>query len=255
MKYVIRRFANRSEMLDSLADAFLERIQSKLIAQGSVRIVFGGGRTQKELNDRIVALGRGQADWSRVVVYLSDERCVALDHGQSNYFLNLTTLALPLGIPSANVHPFNVDSKPETAAADYDRKLRDRSCCQGEFLFDLALLGLGPDGHTASLFPGSPALNEKASLAAPAGKGPEGLDRITLTYPALNRSDQIWIMAAGREKSRAVSKILSGSTVAAQCPAAGLRPSREELTLWLDQEAAVSKEANKKTQTREACHV
>jgi 6-phosphogluconolactonase len=237
MKYKKNVFQARSEMLDRLALALGQIIYDTLKKQDIFRLVLGGGRTQEELNARIVGLKNPFPDWQRVLIYLSDERCVPSDHEQSNYHLNVSTLVVPLKMPRGNIHGIRTDLDPDKAAFEYSGLLRKTAgSCQGT-MFDLALLGLGPDGHTASLFPGSPALEESENLAAASGPGPEGLSRITMTYPALNASRLIWIMAAGTGKIEPVSRLLNGSYNPGTCPAQGVRPDSREITLWLDTEA------------------
>lgn len=171
-------------------------------------------------------------------VYLSDERCVPLDHPQSNFLLNWTTLAEPLGIPRANVHAFEVEQGAEGAARAYDALLQNTPLASDGSLFDLALLGFGADGHTASLFPNSSALDEGDLMAAAAGNGPEGLPRITLTYRALNASARLWVMISGKGKSAAVTRVLDDSSPYLSNPIKKLCPKSGELFLWVDEEAA-----------------
>ncbi len=238
MKYKSRIFPSRSDMLSCLADELVKIIHETLENQDVFRLVIGGGRTQKELNNRIVSMEKTAMDWNRLYIYLSDERCVPLSRDQSNFFMNFYSLINPLNIPETNFYGMETELEPESAAQKYSGLIENlRTTRQGP-LFDLTILGLGPDGHTASLFPGSPALNEKILFALPAGTGPEGLPRITLTYPALNSSGKIWIMATGPEKNEPVNRLLHGPYNPATCPAQGVVQPSGEVTLWLDTTAA-----------------
>jgi len=238
MKYKSRIFPSRSNMLSCLAEELVQIIHEALENQDVFRLVIGGGRTQKELNTRIVSMKKPALDWHRLCIYLSDERCVSLSHEQSNFFMNFSSLITPLNIPETNFYGMETELGPESAAQQYSELIENLRTTRQKPLFDLALLGLGPDGHTASLFPGSPALNEKILFALPAGTGPEGLPRITLTYPALNSSGKIWIMATGLEKNEPVNRMLHGPYNPATCPAQGVAPCSEDITLWLDTTAA-----------------
>ncbi|GAB6059456.1 6-phosphogluconolactonase [Desulfonatronum parangueonense] len=231
-----RTFSSRETLLDHLALALLDAVHAGLQSQEQFRLVLGGGRTQAALNERIVALSQPAPDWSRVLILLSDERCVPLDHVQSNFRLNLETLVRPLGMPEENIKAMLTDLGPERAAKSYADLLERLFAVNRDYHLDLALLGLGPDGHTASLFPGSPALDVVDALAAPAGPGPEGHDRITLTFPALNMARQLWIMATGKEKHPPVARLLKGPHTPPLYPVQSLSPSGG-LTLWLDSAA------------------
>jgi 6-phosphogluconolactonase len=238
MNYKTNIFTTKSEMLDELAFALVRYIQDTLQNQKIFRLVIGGGRTQEDLNSRMVAIKNPKAFWNNVFIFLSDERCVPLDHEQSNFRMNVDTLVVPSGLPGLNIFGYPTELGPEKAVAKYCHLIQKMPRYQDNSLFDLSLLGLGPDGHTASLFPGSPALDELKNPAAAAGYGPEGLPRVTLTYPALNSSRKIWIMATGKEKNPPVSQMLNGPYEPATCPVQGIRPESGDITLWLDADAA-----------------
>ncbi len=188
------------------------------------RIVMGGGRTPAELNKQIVSLAQKTAvDWQRVTFFLSDERCVPPQHQDSNYNMLCRTLLEPLRITDRCVR-IKGELQADDAARDYECILTTHGINKQHPFFDLALLGLGEDGHTASLFPGSPALNEQTRYAVSAGSGPEGHQRVTLTYPSLNNSRNLWVLVRGKEKQMAVNQILSDDLDLSQCPALGLRP-------------------------------
>jgi 6-phosphogluconolactonase len=142
-------------------------------------------------------------DWSQVELWFGDERCVPPDDPDSNYRMALEALISRIDIPDANVHRVRGEDDPAAAAAAYAREI------DGVFL-DLALLGLGPDGHTASLFPGSPALavRDRAAVAVTASKPPPR--RITLTFPVFERAQSILILAPGAAKADAIAAVLRG---------------------------------------------
>ena len=173
-----------------------------------------------------------------MLIYFSDERCVPPDHADSNFKLISDTLIEPLGIPPKNVFRILGEMGPEKAAADYHHKL---SMFRGQHdipVFDLALLGLETDGHTASLFPHSPALKEFKKFAAPAGRGPEGWERVTVTIPVFNDAKSVWVVASGAEKAPAVQQLIQGNYDPIQLPAQAVRPEKGELVYWLDSSIA-----------------
>jgi 6-phosphogluconolactonase len=142
-------------------------------------------------------------DWSQVHIWFGDERCVPPGHQDSNYRMAHQTLMSRIDIPAANVHRIRGENDPETAAAAYAREIDGLS-------LDLALLGLGPDGHTASLFPDSPALDvrDRSAVAVVASKPP--VRRITLTFPVFERASSILVLAPGESKADAIKAVLRG---------------------------------------------
>lgn len=224
-----------------IAVNFLELIIARQETGNYFSAILGGGRTPKLLNQIIVELAKTEVqtiDWNRVFIYFSDERCVPPDHADSNFKLISDTLIEPLGIPPANVFRILGEIGPEKAAADYHDKL---SMFRGQHnmpVFDLALLGLGADGHTASLFPHSPALKDFKNFAAPAGRGPEGWERVTVTIPVFNAATNAWFMAVGAEKSKTVQQLVQGTYDPIQLPAQAVRPEKGELVYWLDSSIA-----------------
>jgi 6-phosphogluconolactonase len=142
-------------------------------------------------------------DWSRVELWFGDERCVPPDDPDSNYRTAAETLISRIDIPERNVHRVRGEDDPEAAAAAYATAIHGVA-------LDLALLGLGPDGHTASLFPESPALDvrDRAAVAVTASKPPPR--RITLTLPVFERAVSILILAPGASKAEAIAAVLRG---------------------------------------------
>lgn len=226
-----------------IAVRFLEMIIFRQKTGDYFSVILGGGKTPKVLNEIIVELAKTEIhtiDWNHVFIYFSDERCVPPDHPDSNYKLIFDTLIEPLGIPPTKVFRILGEMGPEKAAADYHDKL---SMFRGHHdipVFDLALLGLGSDGHTASLFPHAPALQEFKNFAVPAGRGPEGWERVTVTIPVFNAAKNAWIIAAGAEKSKAVQQLIRGHYDPSQLPAQALHPQKGELVYWLDSSIAAS---------------
>ena len=142
-------------------------------------------------------------DWSRVHLWFGDERCVAPDDPGSNYRMARESLISLIDIPAGNVHRIRGEDDPDAAAAAYAGEIEGLS-------LDVALLGLGPDGHTASLFPESPALDvrDRAAVAVTASKPPPR--RITLTFPVFERAAFILILAPGESKADAIAAVLRG---------------------------------------------
>jgi len=180
---------------------------------------------------------RTQIPWAQVHLFWADERCVPPDDPGSNYYLTHETLIEHIPIPPENVHRMQGELEPKAAAKLYELALQDFFCGPRP-RFDLVLLGMGEDGHTASLFPGSPLLAETERLAAPAQASYQDrpAQRVTLTLPALNSARQILFLVAGSAKARIVQAVMEGP--AGRLPAQYIQPTAGQLTWLLDAEAA-----------------
>jgi len=156
-------------------------------------------------------------DWSQVHVWFGDERCVPPGDPESNYRMAHETLLSRIDIPEANVHRIRGEDDPDAAAGAYSREIDGLA-------LDLALLGLGPDGHTASLFPESPALQvrDRLAVAVVASKPPPR--RITLTFPVFERAASVLVLAPGESKAEAIAAVLRGPD--RRYPASLLPPDR-----------------------------
>lgn len=204
--------------------------------RGRFTIALAGGSTPRALYELLAGEYRGRIDWARTEVFFGDERGVPPDDAASNYAMARDAL---LGrVPVARVHRIRGERPPDEAAREYGAELRRAFPEDGAPTFDVALLGVGGDGHTASLFPGSAALEERAAWAvavpAPATSAPH-VERVSLTLPVLNRARAVYVLASGAEKRDVVRRILAGE--APELPASRVRG--EERTVWLlDRDAA-----------------
>ena len=180
---------------------------------------------------------RTQIPWAKVYLFWADERCVPPDDPGSNYWLAEETLIKQVPIPPGNVHRVQGELEPKAAAQVYELALQDFFCGPRP-RFDLVLLGVGEDGHTASLFPGSPLLAETEHLAAPttAFYQDRPAQRVSLTLPALNTARHVLFLVAGSTKAQIVHAALEGP--AGKLPAQRVQPTAGQLTWLLDAEAA-----------------
>lgn len=216
------------ELSRRAAEWFAERVGS---AGGIKRISLSGGSTPKELYSLLAHDPlRAQIPWDRLEFFWGDERFVPHDDPASNYRMAVESLLSSVPVAPARIHPMPVDGTPEDAAVRYEATLK-RSYGSDVFeparpFFDIMLLGIGDDGHTASLIPGEPVLEERKRwvAAVPAGRAEP---RITLTYPAIESSRCIAFLATGAAKAAAVKGARSGD---AQFPAGRLEPHGE--VIW-----------------------
>jgi len=207
-------------------------------AGGDFRICLSGGSTPKLLYETLAgdAFAR-KFPWPRVDWYWGDERFVPYDHPESNYRMAREAMLARAPVPAEKIHPMPADGTPDDAALRYERLLQQEygaaSLDPARPFFDIMLLGLGPDGHTASLIPGEPVLEERQRWVAAVAHGRPEV-RITLTYPAIESSRQVAFLVTGAEKAAILGAIQAGGS---QVPAARLKPVGT-LTWFVDRAAA-----------------
>ena len=205
-----------------------------LAAKGTFRVSLSGGSTPKTLYGLLASDEfRSRFPWQLVSWYWGDERFVPYDDPESNYRMTREAMLAKAPVPPENIHPIPTDGTPQDAARRYERTLRQAYGATARPLFDVTLLGLGTDGHTASLLPGDPVLEERERWVAVVSHGRPEI-RITMTYPALDSSRRVAFLVAGREKAAILQTIRAGGS---QVPAARVRPLGE-LIWFVDRAAA-----------------
>jgi 6-phosphogluconolactonase len=234
------------EDLDSLSAAAAELIgeaSSAAIAErGRFVVALAGGSTPRRLYVLLAEQPwRDQLDWARWHVFLGDERMAPLDDPQSNFRMAHDALLAHVPIPAAQIHRPRTNLGDVVATAlDYDERIRAFFGDGPEPpRFDLVLLGMGSDGHTASLFPGKPALAEAERLvvASPPGVLPPAIDRITFTFPLLNAARTVCFLVAGADKAPAL-QAMRVAAIPERPPAARVRPTDGHLHWLLDTAAS-----------------
>jgi|CXWL01.1.fsa_nt_gi 6-phosphogluconolactonase len=187
------------------ADRIVEAAGAAIGARGRFTLVLAGGSTPKAAYERL-ANAPESIDWTRVHVFFGDERCVPKEHPDSNYGMAFRSLLSRISIPGANIHPVHTDLSPTEAASVYERELHTLG---GASELDLVLLGMGSDGHTLSLFPGSSACDEQTKLcvATTAPLASPARDRVTLTFPAANAARHRLFLVTGAEKAPVLASI------------------------------------------------
>lgn len=207
-------------------------------SRGRASVALSGGSTPGRLFSLLAEEPYcSQLPWEQLHLFWADERCVPPEDAGSNYRMAHEILIGQVPIPPDQVHRMLGELAPEIAARSYERELQDFFCGPRP-RFDLVLLGLGEDGHTASLFPDSPLLAERERLVAPATASYQGrpAERITLTLPAINTARQVLFLVAGGAKAAIVKSVLKGP--GGRFPAQGVRPVAGSLSWLLDAAAA-----------------
>jgi len=208
------------------AVALIESAANEAISErGIFSLALSGGNTPKPVFE---ALAKRPLDWSKVIVTFGDERCVPPDDEQSNYLMARRTILDAIPIPAENVLRMKGEIDPATAAKEYEAELRERAG-GGVFRHDLILLGMGPDGHTASLFPGTPALTESERLVVENYVPKMSMWRITFTYPLLDAARHVCFLVNSAGKDAILDEVFSGKS---DYPCAAVAPKDGKLT-WL----------------------
>jgi 6-phosphogluconolactonase len=237
----IRVVPDGETMVVELADRIVELASQCARAGQMFGLFLSGGSTPKALYKLLASEQyRSQIDWRGVELYFGDERCVPPDSDLSNYRMAREALIDAVPIPPENVHRMKGEIDPEQAAKQYGQLLKEKFLDEGP---DLLLLGMGDDGHTASLFPGTAALGEShhrcVANHVPHDYIPAGTNwRITLTYPFINRSREVAILVTGAGKAKRVAEVLEGDEDLQRLPIQGVRPTNGTVTWYLDVAAA-----------------
>lgn len=222
------------------AGRFATLAEARIAESGRFTVALSGGSTPKALYQLLTQPPyRDAIDWLRVHVFWGDERSVPPDSAESNYRMARETLLIHVPIPVEQIHRIEGEVDPEEAATRYEQELTDFfGLLPGESPeFDLILLGIGADGHTASLFPATVALSEDDRLVVANPVDTLGTVRITLTIPVLTEAANVMVMVAGADKAAAVWRALEGPYEPIQTPAQVLRTATGTVTWLLDQAA------------------
>lgn len=208
-------------------------------ARGQCSVALSGGSTPRRTHELLAAPPLCDVvPWERLHLFWGDERCVPPDDPDSNYRMAEESLLSRVPIPNRNVHRVPTElGAPVAVAAHYERELRSHFGLEVEDapVFDLILLGMGPDGHTASLFPGGPAVQEERRLVVPSEIDYMPHPRVTFTLPVLNAARAVAFLVAGRDKAPALAKALAEDP---SVPAGRVRPTAGELRWYVDRAAA-----------------
>lgn len=234
----LRVYPDLEALSRAAAESLVELAAAAAAQTGCFSIALAGGQTPRRLYQLLATDYRGRTPWPGVEVFWGDERYVPHDDPRSDYQMARETLLAAVPLPRENIHPMPTDAAdPEEAAQAYESVLRAHFPSRPWPRFDLVLLGLGAEGHTASLFPGSPALVEERRWVVAAEVPVAPPRRLTLTLPAINHARHIYFLAAGAGKREALAQALAETPDVARCPAAGVRPVEGEVVWWVDEAA------------------
>src|SRR5580698_5348133 len=226
------------------AQHFVELTEEAVARNGRARIAISGGSTPKVTFGLLADPAQPwlkRMPWDKLDLYWVDERCVPPSDQDSNYRMTREAMLDHVPLAPSQIHRMEGELEPEAAAARYEAELRDGFRLEGAETprFDLIALGMGPDGHTASLFPHTEAIPELSRLAV-ANHVPQQKDswRVTLTWPVINHASSVFFLIAGADKAVALNEVLTGPRDPERLPSQLIWPSSGILTLILDKAAA-----------------
>ena len=222
---------------DHLKDLFT----SPLPDDPPVHIALAGGNTPRAFYDYLASRPEGEIRWNKIHLWWGDERCVPPGNSESNYRMVREKLLDRIDICARNVHRIRGEANPDSEALRYSKEIEENLpiSSTGLPVFDLILLGIGEDGHTASIFPDSDFKNESTGYSMVTSHPKNGQSRITLTLPVLNQARRVIFMVSGGSKADMVEMIIGKQDEAIDLPAAKVFPEEGELIWFLDRDAAI----------------
>jgi 6-phosphogluconolactonase len=233
---MIEIFPTPEKLADAVARHIVRCARRGLFSGGRFTLALSGGSTPRAAYERLARDDlASRIDWARVHILWGDERCVPPDDPRSNYRMAREALLDRVPIPPRQIHRIRGEDFPEEAAEEYERELRE---LRSHGSLNLVLLGLGEDGHTASLFPGQVVMHERGRwvLATPAPDGT--MWRVTLTPPPINAARNVTFVVSGESKAARLQEVLQGPFNPDLLPAQAIQPTKGQLTWMVDQAAA-----------------
>jgi 6-phosphogluconolactonase len=230
-------FDRKDDISSFVIETWREISQEAIEGKGVFCAALSGGKTPVDLYHQLSGV-KEMLPWDKTHIFLVDERFVPFEHHDSNYRMLKETLLDHIPIPQGNIHPIPTErSTPQTSALAYEEDLKKFfRLSKDQFPeFDLLLLGIGEDGHTASLFPGTPVLNDTIHLAAFVSMDEMRHSRITLTLPVINHAKHILFLVVGKNKAPALQKIIDQEDTS--LPASMVHPNKGKLIFVIDREA------------------
>jgi 6-phosphogluconolactonase len=243
----VKIFRNLDRLAAAAAERFVKVASEAIAAKGRFSVALSGGSTPRPVYALLASEAYAKrVHWASVHVFWGDERCVPPDHPQSNYRMAREALLDAVPIPQKNIHRIRGEDEPDSAATAYERELKTffgtghdgKTPATG---FDLVFLGMGGDGHTASLFPGSPAVRETVRWVLAQYVEAASMWRITLTPVIINAARNITFLVSGSDKAPRLREVLEGPEQPELLPAQAIKPVQGRL-LWLVDAAAAKKE-------------
>lgn len=238
LRHTFHRSADAGAVAREAARWFVSLARAAVAGRGRFGVALAGGSTPRRVYEIIAADARDEVEWGKVHVWFGDERCVPPDHAESNYRMASEALLSRVPLPAVNIHRMTGEGDAAANARLYEGELRSFFDGEPWPALDLVLLGLGEDGHTASLFPHSPALAEREVWAAANWIEKLNAYRLTLTAPVINYAARVAFVVTGGAKADALAEVVEGPSDPRRLPAQLIRPRNGSLDWFVDEAAA-----------------
>jgi len=233
----VKIFSDSKQVVKALSKEIFKLSNSSV--QERFHILLSGGNSPSELFRRINKKYAYSIDWQRIHFWWGDERCVSPENENSNYKQAYDLLISQILIPAENIHRIKGENNPEEEAIRYAQEIKENINYRGENpVFDLVLLGLGEDGHTASIFPDEIEMFEDERVCAVTKHPLTGQKRITITGKVLNNANRVFFLVTGANKAQRISEIMNDDEAAKLLPAYYISPTNGELIWFIDEAAA-----------------
>lgn len=232
-------FGDSKALVVALAKTIFEESEKAIKERGVFTLSLSGGSTPKALYEHLASKYKEKLQWSKILFFLGDERCVAHDDKESNFKMITTAMFSQAAVPPTSIFPtVDQDTDPELSASKYHKTMIDafKVPINAVPVFDFVLLGLGPDGHTASLFPDSKALTEEKQTFVANWVEKFNAYRLTSTYPLLNAARHVVFLVSGDGKAEIMKDIFSSKEI--KYPAQKINPTSGKLEWYVDKAAA-----------------
>lgn len=234
----VRIFSSPKKTVKALAKEIFRLTKSSV--QESIHILLSGGNTPALLFQKLNSKYAEEIEWNRIHFWWGDERCVSPDDEQSNFKMANELLLTEISIPEQNIHRIKGEENPEDEVRRYAEEIKFNLNFRGDSpVFDLVILGLGDDGHTASIFPDELELFEDERICAVTRHPLSGQPRITITGKVLNNASRIFFLVTGENKAQRIAEIMNDDEAAKLLPAYYISPKNGELIWFIDEAAAV----------------
>jgi 6-phosphogluconolactonase len=243
---MICTYKDYEALSQAAAEFFTQKAEQTLKEGDRFSVALSGGSTPRRTYELLAeAPFRDRVAWSQVFVFWGDERCVPASDLRSNWRMARETLLDHVPISPGHIYPILCSQSPESAAREYEAKLRSYFA-GGPARFDLVLLGLGENGHTASLFPGTPVLKERIRWVSEVYVPEQALYRVTLTAPVINDGAVVVFLVSGKAKANVLKEVLERTQEPLRLPAQLIHPENGEIYWFIDQEAGTGLKENAK---------
>ena len=236
-------FASQAELVDAAVRHIVDAARTAIAERGAFHLALSGGRTPKPIFEKLAGSARGELDWARVHLWFGDERCVPPDHADSNFRMAKLAMLDALALPDGQVHRIRGEAvdRPAEAARYADELLHRLPVEKGVPIFDVMQLGMGTDGHTASLFPttGKALVRDRAVVhVVPPAYVKPAVERISVTTPVIQLARELHVMMEGADKAETLEKVMHGPIELDVRPLGMVRDARGNVRWLLDQAAA-----------------